>query len=137
MSEGVIIDDVRVVVGRAVPISIDLVLAGSPHDGTNDGFVFCLKRNKDDADADALITKISTLLVGGSDTEILRVTPDGGVANSQIHILLTAADTAALDNVDRSYFFDVVISRPGANVHTLVPGIITFRHSVTITVETI
>ena len=29
MSEGVVIDDVRIVVGRAVPLSMDVVLAGS------------------------------------------------------------------------------------------------------------
>ena len=137
MADGVVIDDVRIVVGRAVPISMDVKLAGSPHDTTNDGFQFCLKRNESDADSDALITKKSTLLTGGDDTQILRVTPDGGVSNSQIHILLTAADTAALDNVDRSYFFDVVISRPGANVHTLICGTIAFRRSVTVSVQTI
>jgi hypothetical protein len=87
-------------------IRITATKNGAPLDLTNARGVFVVKRQLDDSDAEALLTKKTVTLAGGSDEQFKVTDAAGGKAE----IYIVPADTASIEPGMYTYGIKVMVT---------------------------
>jgi len=79
---------------------------------------FTVKRDPDDPDDKAVISKATANIEGGADTQILITDEEGG----QAEIYLLPEDTENLKIPSYDFHYDVQVKTPGSKPYTVISG---------------